>query len=60
MGELKHIKIFSLKSFVICIFVSEIQRSFVKLYSWHTYQILNHSKWTKNEEDIRLELEKGF
>jgi len=30
-GELKHIKIFSLNFFVICIFVSEIQRSFVKL-----------------------------
>jgi hypothetical protein len=24
------------------------------------YQIFNHSKWSKNEEDMRLKLEKGL
>jgi hypothetical protein len=27
--------------------------------SWQTHQVLNHSKWIENEEDMVLELERG-
>ncbi len=32
---------------------------FCKSLSWCTHQVLNHSKQTQNEEDMRLELERS-
>jgi hypothetical protein len=49
---------FELKILDCSIFAFEIQRSFVKALSWGTHQVLNHSKQTKNEENMRLELER--
>jgi hypothetical protein len=50
---------FELKIFHHCIFVSEIQKKFCNALSWCTLQVLNHSKLTKNEENMRMELKRG-
>jgi hypothetical protein len=59
MSDLKQIKILSLKSLTIASLLLEYNKFFEGL-SWCTHQILNHSKWTNNEEDMGLELERSL
>jgi len=47
-------KNFKLKFFDLCIIASKIYRI------WRTHQVLNHSKCTKIEENMGLELNKGL
>jgi hypothetical protein len=59
MSDLKQIKILSLKSLIIASLPVEYHK-FLWSLSWCTHQILNHSKWTNNEEDMGLELERSL
>jgi hypothetical protein len=57
MGELKHIKISSLKSLIIASLFMEYKEVLTSS-SWCTHHVFNYSKLTKNEEDVGLELER--
>jgi len=53
--KFKKIKILSLKSLIVASLPLE-NEEVLQSPRWCTHQVLNHSKWTKNEEDMRLEL----
>jgi hypothetical protein len=59
MGELKHIKISSLKYLIIASLFMEY-KEVLKSPSWCTHQVFNYSKWTKIEEDMGLEQKRGL
>jgi hypothetical protein len=59
MGQLKQIKILSLKSLVIASLLLEY-KEFLQSPSWLAPQVLNHSKWIKYVEDMGLELERDL
>jgi hypothetical protein len=59
MGELTHIKILSLKCLIIPSLLLKY-KEFLESPNLRTHQVLNHSKQTKYEEDIGLELERGL
>jgi hypothetical protein len=58
MSELKQIRILSLKSLIVAF--SSLECKVLYRTSWCTHHVLNHSKQTKNEEDIGLELERDL
>jgi hypothetical protein len=53
MGELKQLKVSSLRSLIVAF---GIEKSLLDL-TWRIHQVLNNSKWTKNKKGIGLELE---
>jgi len=59
MGELKQMKISSLKSLIIA-FLLLTYKEVLSSFSQLTYEIFNHSKHTKIEEDRGLQLERGL
>jgi hypothetical protein len=54
--KLRKVRILSLKSSIVASLLLEYKKKFCKAPRWCTHQVLNHSKWTKNEEDMRQEL----
>jgi hypothetical protein len=59
MGQLKRIKILSLKSLVVASLLLEY-KEFLGRPSWLTPQVLNYSKGTKYVEDMGPELERDL
>jgi hypothetical protein len=58
MGEVEQIRVSSLKSLILASLPLKYKEVLQGL-NWCTHQIWNQSKWTKNEEDTQLELERG-
>ncbi len=59
IGELKQIWILNLK-FVMIVSLPLEYKSFLWFLCWHIHRVLNHPKQTKNEEEMKLELERGL
>jgi hypothetical protein len=49
----------SLRSFIVASLPLDY-KEILESASWCTHQVLNHSKWTKNEEDTGLTLERSL
>jgi hypothetical protein len=57
MSESKQIGSLSLKSLMIASL--PLEKTVLQSPSWHTHQLLNHSKRTENDKDRGLELKRG-
>jgi hypothetical protein len=57
--KLKKVRILSLKSLIVASLPMEY-KEVSQSPRWCTHHVLNHSKRTKNEEDIRQELATGL
>jgi hypothetical protein len=57
--KFKKVRILSLK-FLVVASLSLEYKEVLQSPRWCTHQVLNHSKRTKNEEDMRLELGTGL
>jgi hypothetical protein len=57
--KLRKVRILSLKSSITASLLLQY-KEVLQSPRWCTHQVLNHSKWSKNEEDMRQELAMGL